>query len=98
MLTKLTVVIILQYMQTPNHYVVHLKLIQCYVNYINTKGFILIVNLFYPCVVYLSYADMAKSKVSAGKIPPCHLTVLNIQVLKFYLYIKYCSIFLKHVI
>ena len=34
MLTGLTVVFILQYIQILNYYIVHLKLIYCYVNYI----------------------------------------------------------------
>lgn len=35
MVTKLTVVIISQYIHVSNHCVVHLKLIQCYVTYIS---------------------------------------------------------------
>lgn len=64
-----------------------------YINYINKKGFISIINLFGPLLSYLGYSDMAKSKISTGKILLCRFTVLNIQVLKFYLNIKYCSFF-----
>lgn len=36
MLTKCTVVIISQYLHISNHYVVHVTLTQCYVNFIST--------------------------------------------------------------
>lgn len=35
MTARLIVVIILQYIQILNHYIVYLKLIQCYVSYIS---------------------------------------------------------------
>ena len=38
MLTKLTVVIIWQYIHLPNHYVVHLGLIQCYLSLISQEN------------------------------------------------------------
>lgn len=38
MLTELIMAIISQYIQISNHYVIHLGLIQCYVNYISITG------------------------------------------------------------
>lgn len=60
MLTELIVVIILQCLQIPNHYVVCLKRIPWDMLIISMKGFILIVNL----LSYLGYSGIAKSKIS----------------------------------
>lgn len=48
MLTKLTVVVISQYIPIPNHYVVHLKLIQCYMS-MKKKCWICSTNLNQSC-------------------------------------------------